>query len=270
MTTPQELIAIWVVFIAGAAGTIWLGLVLGKLIRPHHPSGEKLLPYECGEEPIGEARVQYDLRIYVAALLFLIFDVEIALLYPAGMMLGKLNRWRHSVANASDRVPRPNKLDSAGATTSLVSFPLTDSDGVEDKFLNPKTQPSPADTLETLRLAPSAGGGSTRVRWPDRRIAHPQMLQNEHVSRKKEVEGMMLPEQSKVVVGNSLKQKDLLHKVTWMITGEIVVFFAFLLLGYAYLWRCGDLEWFRPGIGQISSGTDINLRCVRDETFPGG
>ena len=67
----------------GAAIAMGLGTMLfGKLIRPKNPGGMKDEIYECGEPTMGPAWVQFDLRFYVVAILFLVFDVEIAVLYP--------------------------------------------------------------------------------------------------------------------------------------------------------------------------------------------
>jgi len=57
-------------------------LIAGKLIRRQIPTSEKLSTYECGEETIGTSWVQFNVRFYVIALIFLIFDVEIAILFP--------------------------------------------------------------------------------------------------------------------------------------------------------------------------------------------
>ena len=63
-------------------------LVFGKLLRPRLPHPEKNRAYECGEEAIGSGWVQFDLRFYVVALVFLVFDVEIALFYPWAVVFG--------------------------------------------------------------------------------------------------------------------------------------------------------------------------------------
>lgn len=55
---------------------------LSRLIRPHHPNPDKLESYECGELPIGDAQVQYNVRYYLYALIFVIFDVEVVFLFP--------------------------------------------------------------------------------------------------------------------------------------------------------------------------------------------
>ena len=57
-------------------------LAIAKLIRPHRPSDAKLASYECGEQPIGTAWIQYNPRFYIFALLFVIFDVEVIFLFP--------------------------------------------------------------------------------------------------------------------------------------------------------------------------------------------
>jgi NADH-quinone oxidoreductase subunit A len=65
-------------------GTFFIvfNLTLGSLFRPNNPSPEKLSTYECGEEPVGGSWIQFNVRFYVVALDFIIFDVEVVLLYP--------------------------------------------------------------------------------------------------------------------------------------------------------------------------------------------
>lgn len=58
------------------------GLVAGWFVRPTMPNAQKLETYECGEPTIGSSWVQFDLRFYIVALFYLVFDVEVALLYP--------------------------------------------------------------------------------------------------------------------------------------------------------------------------------------------
>jgi NADH-quinone oxidoreductase subunit A len=70
------------VFLLVAGGFILGSMVLGRVIRRHKPDPEKLSTYECGEETIGTAWVQFNVRFYIIALIFLIFDVEIAVLFP--------------------------------------------------------------------------------------------------------------------------------------------------------------------------------------------
>jgi NADH-quinone oxidoreductase subunit A len=65
-------------------GALFVGIALfvSKLVRPDRPSAVKLMTYECGEVPIGDARVQFNNRFYITGLMFLIFEVEILLLFP--------------------------------------------------------------------------------------------------------------------------------------------------------------------------------------------
>src|SRR3954471_9961267 len=78
-------------FVATGVGFIFVHLVAGKLIRPARPDPEKSTIYECGEPTIGSAWVQFDLRFYVVALLFVIFDVEVAFFFPWAEIFGKAN-----------------------------------------------------------------------------------------------------------------------------------------------------------------------------------
>ncbi|MBX3007857.1 MAG: NADH-quinone oxidoreductase subunit A [Melioribacteraceae bacterium] len=57
-------------------------LFISKIIRPNRPTREKYLTYECGENPEGSPWVKFNIRFYVVALIFLIFDVEVVLLFP--------------------------------------------------------------------------------------------------------------------------------------------------------------------------------------------
>ena len=70
------------VFILLGALFVAIGLFTAKLMRPSRPSKEKLKTYECGENPIGTPWVKFNIRFYVVALIFLIFDVEVVLLFP--------------------------------------------------------------------------------------------------------------------------------------------------------------------------------------------
>ncbi len=82
MGTNVEFLFGLLLFAAAGVAMILGGLLLGKLIRPKAPQSEKGAAYECGEPAVGSGWVQYDLRFYVVALVFVIFDVEIMLLWP--------------------------------------------------------------------------------------------------------------------------------------------------------------------------------------------
>jgi NADH-quinone oxidoreductase subunit A len=70
------------IFLGFGLGFVLLNLLVGKLVRPSLPNNEKKAIYECGEPTIGTSWVQFDLRFYIVALFYLVFDVEVALIYP--------------------------------------------------------------------------------------------------------------------------------------------------------------------------------------------
>jgi NADH-quinone oxidoreductase subunit A len=82
-----------VVLLFALAGIVMLLLpmLIGWLVRPRRPGVEKDAIYECGEPAIGPTRIQFDLRFYVVALLFIVFDVEVAFFFPWAAVFGKAN-----------------------------------------------------------------------------------------------------------------------------------------------------------------------------------
>ena len=78
------------VFILLGAVTVALLLGVSRLLQPRDPTAVKLSTYECGEVPFGSSWVQFNIRFYVVALIFIIFDVEVALLYPWAVVFQRL------------------------------------------------------------------------------------------------------------------------------------------------------------------------------------
>ena len=144
-------------------------LLLGWLIRPVNPSSEKLAAYECGEPTIGSSYVQFDLRFYVVALLFIIFDVEVAFFFPWATVYG--------------------------SATQLADGRLT-------------TESRTAISESLLNQAP----------------------------------GSLSPDN--VISAETAFQLASLGVV------DILVFFGVLLVGFAYVWKRGDLDWVRAVSGQ--------------------
>lgn len=70
------------VFFALAVGFVGAMLALGSLVRPNNPEPLKLSTYECGEPPTGSAWLNFNIRFYIVALIFLIFEVEIVFMVP--------------------------------------------------------------------------------------------------------------------------------------------------------------------------------------------
>jgi NADH-quinone oxidoreductase subunit A len=169
MATPTTIAAYVALFALTGFSFLFANLVIGWLVRPRLPNREKLEVYECGEPTIGSSFVQFDLRFYVVALLFIIFDVEVAFFFPWAAVFGKATQLAAeppaAAAYDATAATRLNELGFFGATA-------------------PST-----DEAEALRSA-----------------AHDMALTS---------------------------------------FADIAVFFAVLMVGFAYVWRRGDLDWVR-------------------------
>ncbi len=84
----MEILLSVTLFTAVGAAFVLVNLAMGALARPRVPHPEKAAVYECGEPTIGSSWVQFDLRFYIIALVYLIFDVEVALFYPWAVAYG--------------------------------------------------------------------------------------------------------------------------------------------------------------------------------------
>lgn len=165
MSTPTMIAAYIALFVLTGFLFLFANLMLGWLVRPRLPNEEKLEVYECGEPTIGSSFVQFDLRFYVVALLFIIFDVEVAFFFPWGAVFGKATQLSTAPANA----------------------------------------PFVAARLDELGLNPEA-------------------------------------------VTKTIKAGDIGHSATLLARTtmvDILAFFVVLLVGFAYVWRRGDLDWVR-------------------------
>ncbi len=196
MATPTAIVAYLVLFAGVAALFLFANLLVGRLTRPNLPNEEKLEVYECGEPVIGSSFVQFDLRFYVVALLFIIFDVEIAFFFPWATVFGK------SVQLTSPNMP-------------VVSTPLDD----------PTAPP---------QLSPAA-----RTRFQELGVTNPQLpnLTAEQVAK------LDLDAAGGSVATAAIR--DTARKIALASFADIGVFFAVLLVGFAYVWKRGDLDWVR-------------------------
>ncbi len=79
-----------IIFLVIDLGLIIEFVVLNLLLSPKNPDPEKLSAYECGFEPFNDSRLEFDVRFYLVAILFIIFDLEIAFLFPWAISLGKI------------------------------------------------------------------------------------------------------------------------------------------------------------------------------------
>jgi NADH-quinone oxidoreductase subunit A len=78
------------IMIALGAGFALISVVLSSVVGPKKPTPEKEAPYECGMPPVGDARERQSVKFYLVAMIFLLFDIEIAFLYPWAMALRDL------------------------------------------------------------------------------------------------------------------------------------------------------------------------------------
>ncbi len=160
----------------GSVGLLFLvvSLLLGRLLRPNAPTLAKLDVYECGEPAVGSSFVQFDLRFYVVALVFIVFEVEVALFFPPATIFGTATRWMkpQSLPGASVELEAELGVVVAPGSTSAAAGPVADNTGSAQT----------AQDARTLALAAAA---------------------------------------------------------------DLAAFFALILLGFAYVWRRGDLDWVR-------------------------
>ncbi len=179
----------------GGVGVVFLfvNLLVGRFLRPSDPHEEKLEIYECGEPPIGSSFVQFDLRFYVVALLFIIFDVEVAFFFPWAVVFGK--------------------------STHLMD----------------EHYPVAQVTEAHLELTPSARKLYQELGVRDPRVAEqvPASLQNQ-----------VSADWDQSRRANAIAHRGA-RQFAYVTIVDIVVFFAVLLVGFAYVWRRGDLDWVR-------------------------
>lgn len=76
-------------FLVGGIGFLMVTLIVGRMLRPSRPTDEKQTTYESGEEPSGTAWGQFNVRFYIIALIFLLFEAELVFLFPWATVFGK-------------------------------------------------------------------------------------------------------------------------------------------------------------------------------------
>lgn len=116
LTTSTTLVGYLALFSAIGFGFVFANLLLGHFLRAADPHPEKQEIYECGEPAIGSSFVQFDLRFYVVALVFIIFDVEVAFLFPWATVFGKATHLWH------DEVAVVNPADPSTLTPAVESL----------------------------------------------------------------------------------------------------------------------------------------------------
>lgn len=107
LSSSTAIVGYLALFAAIGFGFIFVNLLVGYFLRPYDPHEEKQEIYECGEPTIGSSFVQFDLRFYVVALVFIIFDVEVAFLFPWATVFGKATNLMHSKAAVVSQADPP-------------------------------------------------------------------------------------------------------------------------------------------------------------------
>jgi len=179
-------------FLVVGIGFIFVHLLVGKLVRPAKPNAEKLTIYECGEPTIGSAWVQFDLRFYVIALLFVIFDVEVVFFFPWAVVFGK---------------------------------------------------------------ATALGKESLRLDAPERAALTRQLFSP---SAEKYVYGLLPGKPLPAVPYQAARS------LAWLAFWDILIFFGVLLVGFAYLWKRGDLDWVRSTLAEQTTTAGAPLALPPD------
>ena len=185
--SPTLIVAYLALF--GSVGFLFIfaALLLGRFLRISNPTSEKLAVYECGEPAVGSGFVQFDLRFYVVALLFIIFDVEVAFFFPWATVFGK-----------ATQLMDPN-------------FPVVAA-----------AEADPGDD-STLRLTDEAA-----LKFKELGVASPTLPKP---SEGEDVNVELIRSDARLLAGTAII--------------DIGVFFAVLLVGFAYVWKQGDLNWVR-------------------------
>ena len=86
LTSYFPIVLFSVIAVAFGVGT----LLVSYYVQPHEATAETLSPYECGSEPVSDARMPFPVRYYVIAMLFVIFDIEVIFLYPWAIVFDKI------------------------------------------------------------------------------------------------------------------------------------------------------------------------------------
>jgi NADH-quinone oxidoreductase subunit A len=199
--TPTSIVAYLLLFAFTAFAFVCAALWMGRFLRPKEPSVAKGEIYECGESTIGSGYLQFDLRFYVVALLFIVFDVEVAFFFPWAVVFGK-----------AARLLNPNEPRVVAVATQ------EEANGAQSPASAAK-----APQRTTLQLSPTTQ--RTLVELGAHRPQLPFPLAGAEANAK------AIESSARTLAKTAM--------------ADIAVFFGVLLVGFAYLWRKGDLNWIR-------------------------
>jgi NADH-quinone oxidoreductase subunit A len=240
MTPLTPLAAYLLLFTAVGVGFIFVHLVAGKLIRPSRPTVEKGTIYECGEPTIGSAWIQFDLRFYVVALLFVIFDVEVAFFFPWAEVFGKAN----ALARAEKPTTAEQYRDYAAKVLDVAS-PAGSTD-MQNKEVGriQKMHELTQDKLDAI-------------------LERQAFLQSKPTKDLTDAEAAEISRKGALKDFEFEKMREEARDLSHMALYEVLVFFGVLLVGFAYLWRRGDLAWVRSTAAEQVPGAGVEKAPIR-------
>ena len=207
MFDPVLIAGFLALFVAVGGLFLAVNLLVGRLVRPQLPNTEKLEVYECGEPTIGSSFVQFDLRFYVVALLFIIFDVEVALFFPWATVFGKATQ-------LSD--PAVVSVSADGQTLTPAVAGVYKELGLT-KPVVPSFEPTPRQSAEIISNRGDKSAGQAKSEWAVQKS------------------GRMLARTAFV---------------------DMSAFYVILLVGFAYVWYRGDLDWVRAVADQRAKASE--------------
>ena len=216
MASPTAIVAYLALFAGAGFIFLFVNLLIGYFLRPREPNAEKLEVYECGEPTIGSSFVQFDLRFYVVALLFIIFDVEVAFFFPWATVYGKAT---HLMDPNLPKVAQQVEITGDPAQLTPDAAAVLEELGVAHPTIPPLSD----------ELAESLGPGATEVQR------------------------------------NSRAVEDLARTIAKISIIDIGMFFAVLLVGFAYVWKRGDLDWVRALSRERAMQQEPRPRALEEE-----
>lgn len=233
MATPIAIVAYLALFAAVGAVFLFANLLVGRFLRPKNPNEEKLEIYECGEPTIGSSFVQFDLRYYVVALLFLIFEVEIAFFFPWATVFGKANHLRDEqlavveVVEQIEVVQQDEVVDVALVVLSEDAAAIYRELGVAE----PAVVVEQVEQIEGREVVLVVLSEDAAAIYRKRGVA-------------KAADETLGSGAAELAKGDEAVRQGSRQLALFSLF-DIGVFFAVLLVGFAYVWKRGDLDWVR-------------------------
>jgi NADH-quinone oxidoreductase subunit A len=220
--SPTSIAAYVVLFASVGLLFLMVSLLIGRLVRPSVPTPAKLDAYECGEPAVGTSFVQFDLRFYVVALVFIVFEVEVALFFPPATIFGTATRWM--------KAQPPSQTSGTLEADLGVRPPPPTAQTALGKALD-EVMRTPHERTEVVLVGidghgsdgQQGGAGATNT--------------------KQELKSPLV--QVGVGAADSATAPEDARKLALAAAVDLAAFFALILLGFAYVWRRGDLNWVR-------------------------